>query len=318
VTGWVEYEAIHGRNHTVTGRVVVWPKLASPQLGGVRDILVYLPPSLARSWRDGESAPGAAPAPGAVSATVPAAVSARRYPTLYFNDGENVFDELTAYVKEEWKADETLEDLAKDGIEAIAVAIPNGREARLDEYNPWRGTLPWKNLPKWATRREMGGKGDAYLSFVVDTVKPLIDGAFPTIADRSATGMIGSSMGGLISIYALAAQPAVFALAGVVSPSLRWSNFRILDVLREKPLRDVRIHLDIGGRESRGMTNDTRRLRDFLLDQGFAEGRDLHYVEERYGIHRESAWARRLPDALRFLLAETKLPNERAATAAGE
>lgn len=305
MTAWREYEAIYGRTHTVTGRVVVWPKLASPQLGGERDILVYLPPSLARSWRDGETA-------------ATSAEPARRYPTLYFNDGENVFDERTAYVHEDWKADETLEQLAKEGIEAIAVAIPNGREARMDEYNPWRGPLPWRDKPKWATRREMGGKGDAYLSFVVDTVKPLVDGAFPTSPDRAATGMIGSSMGGLISLYALAAKPDVFALAGVVSPSLRWSNFRILEVLREKPLRDVRVHLDIGGRESRGMTNDTRRLRDFLLDQGFAEGRDLHYVEERYGIHRESAWARRLPDALRFLLAGTKLPTGRAATAAGE
>jgi hypothetical protein len=68
----------------------------------------------------------------------------------------------------------------------------------------------------------------------------------------------------------------------------------------------ARIHLDAGGREWRGMLPGARRLRELLLEQGWVEGRDLHYVEELYGIHRESAWARRLPDALRFLLAETR------------
>ena len=282
MTAWREYESLHPK-HTVVGRVVIWPKLASPQLGGERDILVYLPPSLARSWpADGEPV--------------------RRYPVLYFHDGQNVFDEKTAYVGEDWKADETLESLAKEGIEAIAVAIPNGRERRMDEYNPWRSTLPWRKLPDWATRREMGGKGDAYLDYVIDTIKPLIDRSFPTAAGPSSTGIIGSSMGGLISLYGVVTRRNIFGLAGVISPSLPWSSYRILDVVRQEPPRGARIHVDIGGRESRGMTADTRRLRDLLIQQGFVEGRDLHYVEERYGIHRESAWARRLPDALRFLL----------------
>lgn len=290
MTGWREYEAVHGKNNTVSGRVVVWPKLASPQLGGERDILVYLPPSLARSWADGEQP----------------ANPDRRYPVLYFNDGQNVFDEKTAYVGEDWKADETLEDLAKEGIEAIAVAIPNGLAERMDEYNPWPSVVPWETLPGWAKRREMGGRGDAYLDFVVDSIKPLVDTAFPTATDAASTAMIGSSMGGLISMYALAARPRVFGLAGVFSPSLPWSDYRILETIEHGPRAGGRVYVDIGGREHRGMTSDTRRLRDALVKVGFTEGIDLRYVEDRYGIHRESAWARRLPDALRFLLAETK------------
>lgn len=286
MTDWREYEAVYGRNNTVKGRVVVWPKLASPQLGVARDILVYLPPSLARDW----------PKPAAGD---------RRYPVLYFNDGENVFDDRTAYVGIKWAADEALEALAGEGVEAIAVAIPNGREARMDEYNPWRSRVNWKVLPPWA-KREMGGKGDAYLDFVVDTVKPLIDRAFPTIDEPAATGIVGSSMGGLISMYALATRPSTFGLAGVFSPSLGWSEFRILDVVEQGQLQGTRVYVDIGGREARGMTANARRLRDALVRRGFAEGRNLRYVEDRYGIHRENAWARRLPDALRFLLAETK------------
>ncbi|MDQ3937550.1 MAG: alpha/beta hydrolase-fold protein, partial [Chloroflexota bacterium] len=178
--------------------------------------------------------------------------------------------------------------------------IPNDGQARMDEYNPWRGRDPWGS-----SRRPTGGKGDAYLSFLVETVKPLIDRWFPTRQDRQATGILGSSMGGLISLYALLAYGDVFALAGVLSPSLGWSDYRILRLIEERGLPPSRIHLDMGGREWRGMMADARRLRDLLLATGFHEGRDLHYVEERNARHHESAWARRLPGALRFLLAET-------------
>jgi predicted alpha/beta superfamily hydrolase len=280
VSAWQSYDEVHGPDHTVSGTVVVWPALHSPQLGGEREIVVYLPPSLAaagpeRAWQG------------------------RRYPVLYFHDGQNVFDERTSYVGE-WQADETLEQLAREGLEAIAVAIPNSQQTRMDEYNPWRG-----RDVLGGTRRSMGGKGDAYLAYLVDTVKPLIDRSFPTSPEREATGIVGSSMGGLISLYALLAHGEVFGLAGVMSPSLIWSDYRILALIEERGLPPSRIHLDMGGREWRGMLADARRLRDLLLARGFAEGRDLHYVEERYAPHHESAWARRLPDALRFLLAET-------------
>jgi predicted alpha/beta superfamily hydrolase len=287
VTAWREYEAVHGKNNTVSGRVVVWPKLASSELDDTRDIIVYLPPSLAKTWIAGQ----------------PPAASAKRYPVLYFNDGQNMFDEKTAYVGEDWKADETLEALAKDGTEAIAVAIPNGLKRRMDEYNPWREQVSWRVLPPWASR-EMGGKGDAYLDWVVGSVKPLIDRELPTASAPANTAIVGSSMGGLISLYALAARPETFGLAGVFSPSVMWSNFRILDVLRERSdqFADARLYVDAGSKEGRGMVAGARRLRRTLLDIGFAEGDDLMYVEDRAGIHRESAWARRLPDALRFLL----------------
>lgn len=288
--GWRAYDDVFGKNHSVVGRIVVSTKVASPQLDDARDIVVYLPPSLAGTWREDGSATRS-------DAT-------RLYPVLYFNDGQNVFDEKTAYVGEDWKADETLEALAKEGIEAIAVAISNGLDRRMDEYNPWRSRVDWKTLPPWA-KREMGGLGDAYLDYLIDTVKPLIDQAFPTATEPTRTGIIGSSMGGLISIYALATRPATFGLAGVMSPSLGWSDFRIFDVVEKSPLTDARVYIDTGGREGRGMTSNSRRLRDVLLKIGFAQGQDLMYVEESDGIHRESAWARRLPDALRFLLAET-------------
>jgi predicted alpha/beta superfamily hydrolase len=301
VSDWRPYNEVYSKTNTVSGRVVVWPKLHSAELGHARDIVVYLPPTLAATWKDG------------AEQTPTTTNGALRYPVLYFNDGQNVFDEKTAYVGEEWKADEALEALSKEGIEAIAVAIPNGLQERMDEYNPWREAVTWKVLPSWA-RREMGGKGDAYLAWVVDTVKPLIDRSFPSALGPADTAMIGSSMGGLISLYALAARPATFGLAGAMSPSVIWSGYRIFDVLRERSAEfgDARLYVDAGTKEGRGMTSGARKLRKVLLDIGFAEGDDLRYVEDREGIHRESSWAKRLPDALRFLLAARPPTDERA------
>ncbi|HUG47626.1 MAG TPA: alpha/beta hydrolase-fold protein [Candidatus Limnocylindria bacterium] len=246
-----------------------------------REVLAYLPPSLA------------ALGPAA------AAVSGRRYPVLYFHDGQNVFDQVTSY-SGEWHVDETLEMLAGEGLEAIAVAVPNAGDGRMDEYNPWP-----ESDHLWHGRR-VGGMGDAYLAFLTETVMALVEGSFPVSRAREATGVIGSSMGGLISLYALLACGDRFGLAGVMSPSLGWSDFRLLRLIEERGLPPARLHLDMGGLEWRGMTAQARRLRGLLLAQGFVEGRDLHYVEDPRARHDEGAWAARLPDALRFLLAETR------------
>jgi predicted alpha/beta superfamily hydrolase len=274
--GWIPYEVVYGPDHTVTGTVVVWPSLASGELDRSADVMVYLPPSLGPDgpgWSDG-----------------------RRYPTLYFHDGQNIFDARTSFAGE-WHADETLEHLAREGYEAIAVAIPNGGESRMDEYNPW----PSDDI--FGDRGQLGGRGDAYLAWLVGSVKALVDRSFPTSSQREATGIIGSSMGGLISLYGLIAQPHVFGLGGVMSPSLKWNEHAVLKLIEDGQLPPARIHLDMGGREGRGMTTDARRLRDLLVARGMVLGRDLQYVEDPGAEHTESAWAERLPDALRFLLA---------------
>jgi predicted alpha/beta superfamily hydrolase len=274
LTEWRSYNEVHGDDHTVSGNVVVWQDLYSVGLDRSAEIAVYLPPSLGPGgpgWTDG-----------------------RRYPTVYFNDGQNVFDDRTAN-HGEWHADETLEALAREGIEAIAVAVPNSR-ARLDEYSPWRQPNPFGP-------GEVGGRGEAYLEWLVGSVMPLIDRSFPTSTERDATGIIGSSMGGLISLFALMWEPRAFGFAGVMSPSVRWSNYAALRLIEEGKLPPGRIHLDMGHDEWTGAIDDARRLRDTLVAVGWREGHDLNYVEDEMGGHNESAWAWRLPDALRFLLA---------------
>lgn len=254
---WHPYAVRPGHN-TVVGNIQVTLKFFSPQLNNHRTMLVYLPPSY--HW------------------------SGRRYPVLYMQDGQNLFDAATAYGGAEWRVDETLEALSREGLEAIVVGLHHAGNERIAEYNPFP-------FGKWA------GRGEAYVNFLVDTVKPLIDGNFNTEPGRWHTGIIGSSMGGLISLYAFFHRPDVFGLAGVMSPSLWLANGAIYDYVRHARFNDGRIYLDHGTRES-----SAKSMRDVLKEKGYQLRQNLKYVAEKGARHTESAWARRLPDALKFLL----------------
>jgi predicted alpha/beta superfamily hydrolase len=263
---------------TVVGNVQVYRKLSSPTLGNQRDLLVYLPPSY---QPDGT----------------------RRYPVLYMHDGQNLFDAATSY-SGEWAVDETLEALAAEGIEAIVVGVPNAGAERMNEYSPYRDV------------RHGGGKGDAYIHFLLETVKPLIDRSFRTQAGRATTGIMGSSLGGLISLYAFFAYPEQFGFVGAMSPSLWFARGRIMGMIKRSPPILGTIYLDYGTAEgarnpsdipwirtllSRSTTMDGE-LYELLLAKGYRPERDVLYVEDVGADHSERSWARRLPDALRFLL----------------
>ncbi len=261
----------------MVGTVKVLRDCWSPQLGNRRDLLVYLP----RTYTAGQ----------------------QRYPVLYMHDGQNLFDAATSYAGE-WCVDETLEELAGQGIEAIVVGIPNIGARRYQEYIPFSSP----DLPD--------AEGDLYVAFIADTVKPLIDRSFRTQPDREHTGIMGSSLGGLISLYAFFKRPEIFGLVGAVSPSLRWGNKGIFRFVEDAAFVPGRVYMDVGtaegskpaadtpGRPSspEGYVQQVRDMNALLERKGYRPGKDLLYVEEEGGIHHESAWGRRLPAALRFLL----------------
>lgn len=256
-----EYAGQDGRSHAAQGNLWVLPQVWSPQLENKRDVVVYLPPSYA--------------------------ASERRYPVLYMQDGQNLFDEGTAFGGQDWRVDETMERLSGDGYEAIVIGVAHGGEQRLVEYNPFPG--------RWA------GKGSAYIAFLAETIKPFLDTNLRTIPAPAATGILGSSMGGLIALYAFFQRPEIFGLCGALSPSLFVGRGAILRYAQRAPFNPGRIYLDNGTREP-----SARAMADVLMDKGYRARRDLKYVAEYGGKHTESAWARRLPGALRFLLKEWK------------
>lgn len=234
----------------------------SPQRGSVRDLDVFLPPSYGRTRR--------------------------RYPVVYMQDGQNLADAARAFAGT-WELERAIETLAARGIEAIVVGIPNLGEARIREYTPFVDT------------RAGGGDGDAYLAFMERTIKPLVDRRFRTRPEREATGVFGSSLGGLISLYAFFRAPETFGFTGAMSPSLWFAGRAMLSYVERDGAPPGRVYLDIGTEEGAGTVRDARDLARILEGKGYAPER-LRFVEDQGGRHAESDWARRLVPALEFLL----------------
>jgi len=237
----------------------------SPQLRNRRGIDVYLPPS----YGDGR----------------------RRYPVVYMHDGQNLSDPEQAFAGT-WRLDAVLSDLYEHGgSEPIIVGVHN-TEARLVEYSPF------------PDRKHGGGEAARYLAFLTDTVKPRIDRAFRTARTSRQTATLGSSMGGLFSLYAWLRRPDVFAHAGIMSPSLWYGRDRLFDFVEASKLPRGRVYLDVGTGEGAGTLRDARTLRAMLEAKGARAGESLSYLEDRGGRHDEASWSRRLEGALAFLLGD--------------
>lgn len=260
---WEDYVAHEHADQQPRGSLKVLRRLHSPQLGNERDIFVYLPPSYAT----GDS----------------------RYPVIYMHDGQNLFDARTSFAGE-WNVDGTIDYASNEGIEAIVVGVPNIGAERANEYSPF-------DDPKHGR-----GKGDAYLSFITDTLKPTIDADFRTQPDRDATGIAGSSMGGLISLYALFQRPDVFGFAGVMSPALWYGERKVFEYLAKSRKVDGRIYVDVGTKEGSQEMQDVIRLRETLVELGYVPGQDMLCMIDLGAGHNEAAWARRVGKQLRFFL----------------
>jgi len=248
----------------------------STYLSRERDVMVYLPPGY-------EDEPQ------------------RRFPVLYMQDGQNLFDPLTSYIPGNyWRFEKTIPALLAAGkIEPlIVVGIYNTGEDRIDEYAPSRDM-----------RTGRGGLANAYGRFLVNELKPFVDSYYRTRVDPSSTGLGGSSMGGLLTLYiGLVAYPSHFGRIAAMSPSVWWDRSSILRPLRslQRPA-NVKVWLDMGTAETpsargrRGMIQGMERVCDALVSAGWSHGRDLRCVQAVGATHTESAWAERVAPMLRFL-----------------
>jgi predicted alpha/beta superfamily hydrolase len=221
----------------------------------------------------------------------------RRYPVLYLQDGQNLFDPETAYVPGmDWKVNQTADELIETQLvePVIIVGIYNTGETRIDEYTPTYD------------RKHGGGKARLYGRMLVEEIKPFIDAEYRTVSDPGHTAIGGSSLGGLVALYLGFTYPHVFGKLAVLSPSVWWNNKAILRMIRKTPLKPrLKIWLDIGTREPGFAVRDTAKLRDLLQDMGWRLGDDLQYVEAEGAGHNEAAWAERVGPVLEFLFPAT-------------
>jgi alpha-glucosidase len=171
------------------------------------------------------------------------AQNTKRYPVIYLHDAQNLFDTKTSYAGE-WNIDEKLDSLS---AQVIVVGIEHGNEKRLEELTPY------------TNEKYGGGKADAYLDFIIHTLKPEIDKNYRTKPDPKHTLIMGSSLGGLVSLYAVMKYPNVFGKAGVFSPSL-WFSEQIYTELKALPEFKAKVYLLCGDHESESMVADIKRL----------------------------------------------------------
>jgi predicted alpha/beta superfamily hydrolase len=216
--------------------------------------------------------------------------SGKRYPVLYMHDGQNLFDAATAYAGE-WGVDEILNRLIVEGQSegVIVVGIDHGGEGRIPEYTPF------------VNSRYPSGEGAAYLQFIVETLKPHIDSTFRTLPEQRQTGLMGSSLGALISLYGAVEYPEVFGRIGLFSPAF-WFNPQIFDWVEKglDPAAGQRFLLLASEQESESMIPQMQQMHQLLQRKG-VPGDRLFYNAHPDGAHSEWYWQREFAGAFLWL-----------------
>ena len=248
------------------GTIRIVENFASPQLGNSRSLRIYLPPGY-------DNAPQ------------------RRYPVLYMHDGQNLFDAKTASFGVAWDIGTTMDRLIAGGdIEPVIVVGIDNTKDRMDEYTPC------------CDPKHGGGKIDAYMAFLVDTVKPWADANLRTLPDRDHTAIMGSSLGGLASVYIAQRHPEIFSKAAGVSGSFWWNDDAFV---KNVPARQpVKFYLDAGVKKD-GIAH-VLKMRDAMLAQGYKLDEDLYFYESPDGVHNEKSWAARAHLPLTWFFAAKK------------
>ena len=229
--------------------------------------------------------------------------SEKRYPVLYMQDGQNLFDTKTSF-SGEWSVDETVNQLAEQGFpEIIVVGVDNGGEERMKEFTV-------SPHPEYG-----GGQGAAYIQFLAETLKPYIDAHYRTLPDAENTGIAGSSLGGLISMHAFARYRKVFGKAGIFSPSFWWSEAVYLAAADLPEGTNGKVFLLGSQKESPTMSSDLYAMAYTLYNAGLP-GQNIYVKATQDGAHSEWYWARELPEMLKWLFPNTSVIPEDQKTAA--
>lgn len=222
---------------------------------------------------------------------------AARYPVLYLNDGQNLFDPATAFAGVHWQVGETAKRLITEKkIRPLIIVGIDNTKIRANEYIPYKSKDP----------RVWNAKGKDYPEFLQREVLPLIEGYYPVLKGPENTGLGGSSLGGLITLYTQMAAPGVFGRLLIESPSLFVAKRKILEESRRFRSWPERIYLATGTHETGDVEKDAKIVGDvreleYLLREAGLDEQRLRVRIDDGATHSESAWAARFPEALEFL-----------------
>ena len=262
IPGWKDDYPETPKRYTASPQVRIMDTAFNmPQLNRKRRIWIYLPKGYA--------------------------ASTKIYPVLYMNDGQNLFNEQAAAFGE-WGVDECMDTLQnKLNKECIIIGIDHGGDKRMTEYNPYDNEKYGK------------GEGKQYVDFLANTLKPYIDSKYRTKKAPENTFIAGSSMGGLISLYAVMQYPAVFGGAGVFSPSLFLtpSIYSDADIFSTQSM--PKFYLYAGGKESATMVSDMKRMGDILEKK---QRYSIRRVVSPLGQHNEASWRQEFAEFYKWII----------------
>ncbi|MBI1931948.1 MAG: alpha/beta hydrolase [Ignavibacteriales bacterium] len=249
----------------IVGDIEYLHEFYSVNLKNERDIIILLPPSYN--------------------------ISAKRYPVLYMQDGQNLFNPITSYIGYDWKVDEVLSKLFASKIveEIIVVGIYNYKD-RFDEYNYF------------------SEKGKKYASFLIKELKSFIDENYRTFPFASQTAVMGSSLGGLFSFQLFWNFPKIFGKAACLSNSFWVNEGEIFRMIKNVPLNitdKLKLYIDCGSEESE-LINDFIKMTEYLLENNFKDSLNFKSYLDIGGKHTESDWAKRLHLPLEFLFGKNE------------
>jgi enterochelin esterase-like enzyme len=222
----------------------------------------------------------------------------RRYPVLYLNDGQNLFEASTSYTGVEWQVDETADRMIREGAvpPMIFVGMDHATKDRIREYIPHRSMHPMM----------LRVQGRYYPDFLTKEVMPFVERNYRVATGPENTGLGGSSLGGLIALYTAMSRPGVIGRLLLESPALWASNRQAIRESRAVRIWPERIFLAVGSAEagsaerSRTVVDDVRELAAILRRAVLSEKRLRLVIKDGAG-HSEAAWAERFPEALLFL-----------------
>lgn len=251
-------------------RLHLHPSFTSRFLPAPRDVIVYTPPGY-------DQHPD------------------QTYPVLYMQDGQNLFDPATAYIRgRTWRMHEHADAAIEAGeVEPVViVGVNNTGDRRVAEYTP---------EPDWQLG---GGEGEAYGRLLTEELMPWIASQYRIREEREHTGIGGSSLGGLVSLYLGLRYPARFGKLAVLSPSVWWNHKSILGFLNEHAPQiweRPRLWLDVGELEGRRTVENAEQLDRRLRANGWVPGETLYFERVAGGTHDEASWAERVRPMLGFL-----------------
>ncbi|MBK6365333.1 MAG: alpha/beta hydrolase [Saprospiraceae bacterium] len=214
--------------------------------------------------------------------------SNKYYPVLYLHDGQNLFDDYAPYGN--WGVDKSLAHLSKQGKgNVVIVAIDHGGPLRIKELLPY------------PTSKYTEVEGQLYLKFMMETLKPMIDNKYRVMVDRDHTGIGGSSLGGLISLYAGFIYRHIFGKMMIFSPSL-WISEEIYRLAKGYvPFGPTDLYLYAGGMESASHYGNVLRMENILQEKRKYDDFDIHFSHNPKGEHREIYWGQQFPIAMDWL-----------------